>query len=533
MAGVKPVAFAALSAVLFAAALPNEVANYGVPALGLVALIPLYAALREANEMRVALWVGGVYGALSTVLSNYWLANFGELAVWTLGGPTVAYAVYNMLLAAVLRTLMRLPDRLRPPAFAAAWTGYELLKSIGYLGHPWGLAAYSFGGVLRMQQIADITGVYGLSFVIVYANAVLAEIALYGASLRVRESKPRRVAAAALRARPIRCLVPAIALFTAIAVYGEFQLTQRRAPVDEIRAVLVQQNTDSWRPGNLDAAVSVLQRLSAAALADGEHDLLVWSENSLSLPYREHRGEFYAQHPQPVPLTEFIASLEVPLLTGSPYLPREFPEEVWNAVVLIEPGTGDLLERYGKRRLVPFAEHIPLWEFAPVRTFFRNVVGLRTVWSRADETVLFEVPTRQGSAKAGVPISFEGAFAPLTRDFTRAGAQLLINMTNNSWSQTESAQYQQFVVTRFRAIEARRPLLLATISGLTSAVDITGEKLVALPMFEEGALEATAPIYESSSFTVYHRIGDLFAWLMVATTVLLTVKAAPKRPGAA
>ena len=193
MPGVKPVAFAALSAVLFAAALPNEVANYGVPALGLVALIPLYAALREASEMRVALWVGGVYGALSTVLSNYWLANFGEFAVWTLGGPTVAYVVYNMLLAAVLRTLMRLPDRLRPPAFAAAWAGYELLKSIGYLGHPWGLAAYSFGGVLRMQQIADITGVYGLSFVIVYANAVLAEIALYGASLRARESKPRRL----------------------------------------------------------------------------------------------------------------------------------------------------------------------------------------------------------------------------------------------------------------------------------------------------------------------------------------------------
>ena len=95
MPRVKPVAFAALSAVLFAAALPNEGANYGVPALGLVALIPLYAALREANEMRVALWVGGVYGALSTVLSNYWLANFGEFAVWTLGGPTVAYARYT------------------------------------------------------------------------------------------------------------------------------------------------------------------------------------------------------------------------------------------------------------------------------------------------------------------------------------------------------------------------------------------------------------------------------------------------------
>ncbi len=475
----------------------------------------------------------GVKPVAFAALSNYWLANFGELAVWTLGGPTVAYAVYNMLLAAVLRTLMRLPDRLCPPAFAAAWTGYELLKSIGYLGYPWGLAAYSFGGALRMQQIADITGVYGLSFVIVYVNAVLAEIILYGASIWIREAKPRRAAEERIPARLIRHLMLATALFAATAAYGEYRLTQRRVPVDEIRAVLVQQNTDSWRPGNLDVAVSVLQGLSAAALADGEHDLLVWSENSLSLPYREERDEFFWQYPQPVSLAEFIASLEVPLLTGSPYLPRESSENVWNAVVLIEPGSGELLERYGKRRLVPFAEHIPLWEFAPVRTFFRNVVGLRTVWSPAEETVLFELPTRQGSVKAGVPIIFEGAFAPLTREFTRAGAQLLINMTNNSWPQTESAQYQQFVVTRFRAIEARRPLLLATISGLTSAVDITGEKLAKLPMFEEGALEVPAPIYESNSFTVYHRIGDLFAWLMVATTVLFTVKAAVKRSGAA
>lgn len=153
-------------------------------------------------------------------------------------------------------------------------------------------------------------------------------------------------------------------------------------------------------------------------------------------------------------------------------------------------------------------------------------MGIGAVWAPADETVLFEVPTRGGTALAGAPISFEASFAPLIRDFTVEGADLIINLTNNSWSQTESAQYQQFIGSRFRAIEARRPLLASTISGLTGAVDMTGELVARAPMFEATALGVEAPIYGGSPLTVYHAIGDLFAWVMLAFTGLLVVPAA-------
>ena len=511
---VKLLALSALSAVSFAAALPSDVARYGIPALGLVALVPLYAAFRRAPSMRAAVWSGALFGALSTALSNYWLANFGDFAIWTLGGPVLGYAVYNAVLGAVLYRLMQLPLSLRPFTFAAAWTGYELLKSSGYLAFPWSLAAYSFGDVLLVQQIADVTGVYGLTFLVVYANAALAELAPHAAPPALARAEAS--GGWTVPARATQHALAAIVLFAVAAGYGHVRWSSRPEPVDSVRAVLVQPNIDPWQFGNLAETLTTLQRLSEEGLQEGDHDLLVWSETSLSIPYREYRRGYYDRSPAHQPFTDFLSSLSVPLLTGSPYITAGPPERIWNAVILIEPGTGELLERYGKRHLVPFAEHVPLWEFEPVQRFFRNVVGLAAVWSPADERVVFEVPTRRGSALAAVSISFEGAFAPLARDFTAGGAQLLINMTNNSWSRTESAQYQQFVVTRFRAIESRRTLMISTVSGLTALVDRDGAKLDSLPMFEEGVLAVEAPVYESASRTVYHHLGDSFAWAMIA-----------------
>ena len=532
-APVKAPALAVLSAVAFAAALPSDIARYGIPALGLVALVPLYAAFCVAPRMRTAVWSGALFGALSTALSNYWLANFGDFAFWTLGGPVVGYAAYNAVLGAVVYKLMQQPVRLRPVLFAAAWTGYELLKSSGYLAYPWGLAAYSFGDVLVVQQIADITGAYGLSFLVVYANAALAELSLGAARLRSARARTLAIGAPIVGAAPVaeatRHALAALLLFAVAAGYGHARLAERPEPVDSVRAVLVQPNIDPWQFGNLAETLTTLQRLSEEALDAGDHDLLVWSETSLSIPYREYRGSYYNRNPSHQPFTEFLSGLAVPLLTGSPYIRNGPTERIWNAVILIEPDTGEIVERYGKRHLVPFAEHVPLWEVEPVRLFFQNVVGLGAVWSPGDERVVFEVPTRRGSTIAAVSISFEGAFASLARDHTRDGAHLLINMTNNSWSRTESAQYQQFVVTRYRAIEARRPLIISTVSGLTALVDRDGRKLASLPMFEEETLAVEAPIYESRSRTVYHRAGDSFAWAMIALTAASLLGSAATR----
>lgn len=512
---MKAPLLAILSAVAFSAALPNEFVHYGSPLVGLVALVPLYAAFRISPDMATAVRSGAVFGAISTMLSNYWLANFGEFSVWTLGGPTLGYIGYNMLLATILYTLMRLPSRFRPLAFTAAWTGYELLKSIGYLGYPWGLAAYSFGDSIALMQIADITGVYGLTFLVVYANASIGELLFRETVANPGGSGVLRIASSSA----VRHLATAGILFALALGYGQFRLSDLPDETNTVDAVLVQQNSDSWS-GNLGSAIATLQRLSSDALEEGSHDILVWSENSLSLPYADFRSGYYENSPASKPLTEFIAELNVPLMTGSPYRPPDPDEVAWNSALLIEPGTGNIIDRYGKQQLVPFAEHIPLWNIPFVQQFFREVVGLQAIWEPGAERVLFDIPAGSGTVKTATPICFEDAFAPVIRDFTRDGANLFINLTNNAWSQTDSAQYQHFVAARFRTIESRRTLVRSTNSGLTSVVGIDGRIRDSLPMFEAAALEVEVPVYQQDSLTVYHTIGDLFAWLMLALTAV-------------
>ena len=494
------------AAVLFAADLPNQFFSFGSPVFGLIALIPLYIALHQADRLRTAAAMGALYGATVTLLAHYWLGNFGAFAAWTLGGPVLGYTVYNTLLAMVLYSLLRLPGAWRPPVFAAAWTGYELLKGLGYLGFPWGYAAYSFSNVLPLMQIADITGVYGLSFIIVYANAACAELLLV-----LRHAPPGRHG---LRTALLNLLI-AVSLFAGSAMYGQYRLQRLPEPDSSMQVLLIQQNSDPWQPDGLQMTLATLQRLSQPAVDRQDIDLIVWSESSLPVPYQRSRSQL-----------DFIQQFNAPLLTGNPYIPHNSPGSRWNAVILIDPDSGTIVQRYGKRRLVPFAEHIPLWETAPVNWFFREIVGLRSPWTPADEVVVFEIPVRDSaldSVRIGVPISFEGSFAVLNRDFVRSGADLLLNLTNNSWSQTESAQYQQFAVTRFRAIEARRPLGLATISGLTSTVDISGRLLDSLPMFQAAALLTDIPLYTDMPLTPYHRFGNVFAWAMLLVAAVLLI----------
>ena len=130
---------------------------------------------------------GALFGAVSSVASNFWLLFFQSFSVWTLGGVTLAYVAYLSVLAPLLRfiagapgsgprrTPPAMPRAYRPIAVAVMWTLYEYLKSSGYLGYPWGLIAYPVHALTPLVQFVDITGVWGLSLLMALVNAVAAE----------------------------------------------------------------------------------------------------------------------------------------------------------------------------------------------------------------------------------------------------------------------------------------------------------------------------------------------------------------------
>jgi apolipoprotein N-acyltransferase len=231
--------------------------------------------------------------------------------------------------------------------------------------------------------------------------------------------------------------------------------------IGSVDAVLVQQNTDPWASGDDENAVPTCIRLARKAIAERpaqaryrrlqrNHPLAPLCRISLLL------------QPEAIldPLIPFIRDSGTWLLTGAPVVIDWKTYEATNSVILIDP-RANLVESYAKVHPVPFAEAIPFMEYPWFKAFMQKTVGLEGGWAMGTRFVIFNLPTKDGTIRFGAPICFEDAFADVCRNFSLGGADLLINLTDISWSKTESAEIQHWAAARFRAIEREenpRPL---------------------------------------------------------------------------
>jgi apolipoprotein N-acyltransferase len=238
--------------------------------------------------------------------------------------------------------------------------------------------------------------------------------------------------------------------------------------------------------------------------------MIVWSETVLRRPFADYLG-FYKRNPKQDPLVPFLAEQNVPLLTGAPVVLNWETYDATNSVIYINSDS-NILYSYAKRHPVPFAEAIPFWEYKWMRDFMAKVVGVDGTWTMGTEAVVMSVPTAEGKkVRFGTPICFEDAFADVCRDFFKNGADLLINLTNDSWSQTVSSETQHLVAARFRTIENRRVLVRSTNGGITAVIDAEGRIIESLPPFTQQYLATVVPIQKGAGFTTYYLLGDWFA----------------------
>ncbi len=537
---------ALLSGVLLPLALPNEIIGllgaafgaqvhgsffWGNTVLGFVAIAPaLYAAAR-APSFRFASLLGVVFGGVSTLLANFWLSFFQGYSIWTMGGVVIGYVGFNALLFPFLRGFAGIEDRLRPFLLAGAWAAYEYLKSVGFLGYPWGLVAYPLADILPLVQFVDLTGVWGLSFVAALANALVAETAL-------------QLAGTARRWQQGRAMLGRQALFGAILAaaclgYGFVRLSLPVRTEGFARLLLVQQNIDPWEEGRARTDSTQINQdmtLEAVRAAEVPPDLAVWSESSVPDVWFNRQEWFNARQARVV-MGPFARQAGVPVLFGGVGVKDYKRAEFHNAAALMGPD-GGIVDTYAKMHPVPFAESIPFFENPVVRSFFENVVGIQLPWVMGNRYTIFRVPLRAGGELAfGVPICFEDAFSDLCRGFIVRGADMLVNITNDSWSKTWSAEIQHFSVARLRAVENRRVLVRSANGGVSAVVDPWGRTLVRLPLFVRTARIVEVPLYDGDRWTVYTRFGDWFARLLLGLLLVALVwdlvrgrSARPPRP---
>ena len=474
--------------------------KFGHGALAWVALGPLLMALHGAGAAR-AFRLGYLTGAASALGLLYWTA----LVVIQYGGLSLPAGIAAMVLLCLAVALF-------PSAFAwlvarwsaafgpaglllapFAWVATELLRNRSFLNFPWCLLGYSQQGNLPFVQIASVTAVYGVSFLVVLVSALLAWIAV--------ETR------AAMRRRALLGLVAALGGSWA---WGTWILTRPFEESGSIRVGLVQaaiRQDEKWAPESAWRNVGRHIELTDQAAARGAR-LVVWPESAVPFLFDEN----------PVLAEALRATVRrhgIYLLLGNDdreYGPAD-QHRIFVGAKMLSPG-GELGFRYHKIRLVPFGEYVPL---QPLLTLGGRVTAklVRQVsdFTPGTEPVVGEVDGRG----FGAFICYEAIFPELVREFTARGSDLLVNITNDAWYGRTSAPYQHLAMAAFRAVENGRYLVRAANTGITAVVDPRGRVLEPTRLFERTVLVRDVPLVSGRTF--YSRHGDLFAWACVAVTL--------------
>jgi apolipoprotein N-acyltransferase len=505
---LKNIVLAVLSGVL----LLLPFLNFSLSPLAWVALIPLVLACwgRRPRE-------GALLGFLAGVIYGYgglfWLARVTPVGYGILGGYLALYiAVWGGWIS-------WMGARRRGWIWWAApagWVALEYLRTHLFTGIPWNLLGISQVKALPLIQIASITGVYGVSFIVVLVNAVLAGYCLSfypGSSLR----RP-------LLGRFMPLLaVAAVILGTLIYGFRSLEKSEGVAPDEEPLAITLVQGGIlqelKWKPSLAAAHFKTYLELSREALRGGS-DLVLWPESALPF-YLDH-------HPSIQQVLSRLASEgDACLLIGGDYRSPSPPLRYYNSAYFFTP-SGSGWERYDKTHLVPFGEYTPLKKFLP---FVSAVVPWEEDFSAGEELILFNLPRSSdggsGALRLGTLICFEDIFPGLVREMVLQGAGLLVNLTNDAWYGRTIAPFQHAYASLFRAVENRIYLARATNTGYSCIIDpygrIVGEVVDAAGESLFISDWATIKISPSRAGSFYTEWGDLFSWICIVAALAASI----------
>jgi apolipoprotein N-acyltransferase len=482
-----------------------------------IGLVPLlWALLSGADEerpLRRGFVLGYVCGVLWYLGNCYWIRDvmrqYGDMPLLApellLVGFSLALGLYFGLFGIAL-ALVRKATGSAAWALAAApvfWVALELAAS-RITSVPWDQLGYSQVDNSLVNQLAPWTGVYGISFVLVAVNALIASGLLLERCSRT----------------PVLGMAGVIlAMAGAVGV-----ILKPPQPATAATAVLIQPNLDVTGVGLWNNSAEWDQHMGGfARLAAEDCKTYIAGIPQIGAPRGEIVCPPYPTHPDlvvwpesPAPffeadprfqqgIAQIARGAHAPVVVGSigmDYVPGSDWKEYNSAVVMGEDGAR--VGRYDKIHLVPFGEYVP---FSRLLFFARKLTGKVSRFDRGEERKVF----RLNGHRYGVFICYEAVFADEVRQFSRLGAEVLVNISDDGWYGDTSAPWQHLNMARMRAIENRRWILRDTNNGVTAAIDPEGRVRQSIPRHVEDALPAEYGFRDDVTFYSAH--GDVFAWL--------------------
>jgi len=488
-----------------------------------IALVPLLVALYNQNNW-TAFRMGFLAGLVYFFGTTYWIYHsinvYGSVPFLTSLLIVLILCFYLSLYPALFSLLFSLTiKKTHLPVMCVAplfWTALEFVRSYALTGFPWSSLGYSQYKFLPFIQIADITGIYGVSFLLVAFNGALADMLLL---------KTRRYE------RPLYPLLPTIVSFALVVAltfftfsYGFYRLHNKGTGTD-IKVAIVQGNIEQdekWDRAYQQSVISVYKDLSLEA-AKQNPVLIVWPETSVP---------FYFSYDKELSddLISFQKSLNAYLLFGSVLVKKDVRAYASVPSPEIKTGQGEpgytnsavLLDKdgkvsyiYDKMHLVPFGEYVPLRK---VLFFIEKLVF--GIGDYIPGSSYIKAITPFGTF--GTLICYEIIFPGLVRKFYTSGGDFIVTITNDAWFGRTSGPYQHFSMAVFRAIENRKPVIRAANTGISGVIDSAGRILSKTDLFNRTVL--ITDIKTDRSLTIYTKYGDILSYLCIVFSLLLLFK---------
>ncbi len=493
-----------LSGLLLAFSFPPYPARF----LSCIALVPVFrffitptdSAADRRGVIRMGLVTGFAFGLSFFTLLLFWIVNLIPASSvkipWILTPALILLVLYLSCYPALsfiaIHFLRKRYGGVALLGVPAVWSVFELARSSGELGFSWGIVSNSLVTYPMAIQGASVYGPYGLSFVVVLVNMLLA-LVLFG------RGKGNRILA----------LAGLVFVTCAHLGFGHYRINSYDRKMNEgnglMKVAVVQPNVDlaiKWNPAYRDSIFSKIEILTLKSAANGA-EVVIFPETSapISLSYSPEYGER---------LEMLSRTSGVDLLVGYIYHTSiNNSIQSYNSAGMFD-SSGRLITQYHKVNLLPFGERIPFSQYIPALS--------RLKFGQANfEAGTLQPLFRSKAGPFGVLICFESTFSDFARRYVRDGADFLVNITNDGWFGSERGPLQHTETAVLRSVENGVPLLRSANTGISMIVDPLGRVERHIGLDREGLL--LADIGRPLRRTPYCKYGNLIFYIMVLSSL--------------
>ena len=461
--------------------------------IAFIALMPLLGSINK-ESLRFSFFSGYLTGVVSYLGLIYWVIiamnRYGGIDIFLSALILILFVLYLSCYTGFFAlSCAWLEKRFSIPLYVSSplvWVLMEYARGSTVYGFPWSFLAHSQYNFLPFIQVVSITGTYFISFLIVAVNAIL---------LNLWRRKKISLAYVSVIA----------VLFAATLVYG-FVALAGKSETPQKKAAIIQGNIQQDVKWDEAFKIMTIRKYVQMTLGSGKTaDLIIWPETAMPFIFDQ---EIYAnKHVKALP-----PEMNTTILFGT--ISKNAYGRYRNSAYVIGK-TGETVGVYSKVHLVPFGEYTPLLSYLP---FLEKLTAAGGDFVPGDG----HMPVKTDMGNIGILICYEGAFPYITIETVRAGAQVLVNLTNDAWYDRTSAPFQHFAFYIFRAIETDRYLLRAANTGISAIIDPKGRVEAKTSIFTEDIFKGSFSMRDTKTF--YVRYGDyfiLFAFLVLVVAAVV------------